>query len=117
MADGFQGINIVSNKQTAIQRPIGFLGLSIVLADAPNLFIKVIDSQGRGVRNCIVSVINPTSGVSKSSNTDYDGDVALKADSINTISIVNNKSRKTYSYNRSIDGSQIVLIFDILTIF
>lgn len=117
MADGFQGIDIVSSRQTAIQRPIGFFGLSIVLADAPNLFIKVVDTQNRGVRNCVVSVTNATSGVPKSSNTDFDGNVALKADSVNTITITNNKVSKSYSYNRSTDGSQISLLFDIGCIF
>lgn len=113
MADGFQGFDIVSSKQTAIQRPIGFFGFSVVLADAPNLFIKVTDSQNRPVRNCIVSAANPSSGTPKSTNTDAAGDVALKADSINTITILNNKVSRVYSYDRSSQGSQIVLIFDI----
>lgn len=116
MADGFQGISISSIKQTAIQKPIGFFGLSIVLADSPNLFIKISDSQGRGIRNCVVSVVNATSGVPKSSNTDFEGNVALKADSINTITVANNKSSKSYSYNRSIEGSQIILYLDVPTI-
>ena len=117
MAIGFQGIDIVSGKQTAIQQPIGFFGLSVSIVDAPNLFISVKDSQGRAVRNCIVSVANATSGVPKSSNTDADGYVALKADSVNTITIINNKATKTYSYDRSTQGSQIVLVFDIPMIF
>lgn len=113
MADGFQGFDIVSSKQTAIQRPIGFFGFSVVLADAPNLFIKVTDAQNRAVRNCVVSVANPASGTPKSSNTDANGDVALKADSVNTITVINNKVAKSYSYDRATQGSQILLIFDI----
>lgn len=113
MADGFQGFGIESRRQTAIQSPIGFFGFSIELADAPNLFLKITDSQGRSVRNCSVMAANATSGSPKATNTDAEGNAALKADSTTIITVVNNKFSKVYSYNRATQGNLVTLIFDI----
>lgn len=117
MADGFQGFGIESRRQTAIQRPIGFFGLSIELADAPNLFLEITDSQGRSVRNCSVMAANETSGTPKATNTDAEGNAALKADSTTTITVVNNKFSKVYNYDRSTQGSLVTLTFDVPLIF
>lgn len=114
--DGFVGFNIVSRKATAIQKPIGFFGFAIELSTAPNLFITVQDSQGRRVRNCTVESSNPSSGIPYSSNVDANGTVGITADANSVITITNNKVKKTYMYDRTIQGNQIVLIFDITLI-
>lgn len=113
MADGFQGLDIISRRQTAIQTPIGFFGLSVSVVDYPNLFIKVVDSAGRSVRNCSVTTSNPSSGIPKSSNTDTEGNVALKSDATSTITILNGKSIMTYNYVRANVGNQITILFKI----
>jgi hypothetical protein len=114
--DGFVGFNIVAKQGTAIQRPIGFFGFAIELATAPNLFITVQDSQGRRIRNCTVETNNPSSGTPYSADTDANGTVALVSDSNTTITVTNNKTTFTYSYDRAIQNNQITLIFNALLI-
>lgn len=112
--DGFVGFDIISRRTTAIQKPIGFFGFAIELSTAPNLFITVQDSQGRRVRNCTVESSNPSSGIHYSSDVDASGTVGITADANSIITITNNKIKKTYSYDRTTQGNQIILTFDVL---
>jgi hypothetical protein len=111
--DGFVGFNIVSRQGTAIQRPIGFFGFAIEFADAPNLFVTVQDSQGRRWRNCTVESSNPSSGIPFSTNVDAQGTAALKADATSVITVTHFSFKKTYTYDRSTQGNQIVLHLEI----
>lgn len=114
--DGFVGFDIVSRRATAIQKPIGFFGFAIELSTAPNLFVTVQDSQGRRVRNCTVGSSNPSSGIPYSSNVDANGTVGIIADAQSTITITNNKIKQSYMYDRTVEGNQITLTFDVILI-
>lgn len=105
MADGFQGFSINSYRKTPIQSPIGFFGFAVVLANAPNTFIQVLNG-GKPLRNTLVTALNTTSGTPDSKTTDSNGEVALKADSITDIELSNGVFKQTYSYDLSNDGRQ-----------
>lgn len=107
---GFQGFTVKSSRKLSIQTPIGFFGFSVVLANAPNTFIQVLNG-GKPLRNTLVSALNPTSGVVDSKTTDGNGNVALKADAITDITLTNGIFAETYSYNRTIDGNQFSIDF------
>jgi len=108
--DGFNGFSVSSSRKLSIQKPIGFFGFAVVLANAPNTYIQVLNG-GKPLRNTLVTALNTTSGVPDSKTTDGSGNVALKADAITDIEFSNGIFKETYSYNRTNDGNQFSFNF------
>lgn len=117
MAEGFQGVSLVSRKSTVIQTPIGFFGVSVSLTEVANLYITVVDEQGRPLRGTTVMAENTDSNDPRQKTTDQNGSVALVADGSTNIIVTNNKFSKTYTYNRTTQGNYIELIFSVPLIF